>query len=771
MKTDNVLPNRHYSEDSKCRKFVLNHSLIYFYFMCITFRHCIISICALLVFTLGLYAGIERADSLRNVLLQTTDDSVKIGLSLKIANEIKWRLKDSTMSLCQYALKESRRLGLKHFEANAILAIGMLYQHSSELDTAIILLKDAEAIYREINYRKGEAGSRTAIGDTYYLLDENEIARDYWRKALNYYTESKDTIGLANIGISLGDINYLEDNYVQAVNYYTVAFENYQHLNSLQGMGNALNCMADVYFHEENYEKAIAKYNAAIELFVQAEDILGQANCYRQLGDIKIETKQLDEALTTFKIAIGFYDQIGSRHGLAACNRSIGDINFELGNYVIAQNKFNESLAEYRKLSNKLGIVNCHYGMSKMYVSLGEYNKAIICSDTVMSEATRLKIPDIRKEAAEIYSKAYAGLGDYEKAHKYEQLFHHLKDSINSKASIQKVTQLQMQFDFDQSQREQKLIQEKKALAFDMELERQKTYKHIFIGAIAIVLLFMGLLFKNYLIKRKSNIALSEKNIIITEKNKEITESIEYAEQIQTAIMKSNDFFSNSFSEHFILFQPRDNIGGDFYWMHETKDGKIIWTVSDCTGHGVPGALMSMVGISLLNYVVVEKKIVDPEEILSQLRNEIVKVLQQKDGTLSPKDGMDMGVCVLDKSSLKLSFSGSYNPMYIVRNQELIEKRGARFTVGLSRKMEKRFGKEELQLIKGDKIYLLTDGYADQFGGESGKKYKYKALKETLLGLKNVSLKEQGEILENNFETWRVGYAQIDDVCIVGVLI
>lgn len=260
-----------------------------------------------------------------------------------------------------------------------------------------------------------------------------------------------------------------------------------------------------------------------------------------------------------------------------------------------------------------------------------------------------------------------------------------------------------------------------------------------------------------------------EKNKELDEINKDITASIRYAKRIQDAILPPDDFVKKHLPNTFVLFKPKDIVSGDFYWMEENKDS-VIFAAVDCTGHGVPGAFMSIVGHNLLDRVVGEQKVFQPAKILDELNKSISDTLRQtdlEDNTV--RDGMDIALCSFNKKKGVLEFAGAYNPLWIIRNNELIEVKANKFPIGNSKSGENnKFTNHEIELQKGDTIYIFSDGYSDQFGGPGGKKFKSSALKQLLIANQHLSMQEQRELLNSTIENWRGMHEQVDDILVIG---
>ena len=256
----------------------------------------------------------------------------------------------------------------------------------------------------------------------------------------------------------------------------------------------------------------------------------------------------------------------------------------------------------------------------------------------------------------------------------------------------------------------------------------------------------------------------------IQEKNELITESIEYAKTIQEAIITSDEYFRNIFSDLFILFKPKDIVSGDFYWGYKTKSNKIFWVAADCTGHGVPGAFMTMIGMSLLNEIIIEKEIENTNEILDLLRDSVIKTLNKNVDLNSDekmRNGMDIAICCWDLNTNELSYSGANNPMYIFRNGELLEYKADKQPIGIYKKMTP-YTKHTIELQKGDKIYTFSDGYADQMNEEENR-FKIANLKKAILEVGAQPTASQREFFDSTYENWKGNYEQMDDVVLIGV--
>ncbi|NOY37549.1 MAG: SpoIIE family protein phosphatase [Chlorobi bacterium] len=250
--------------------------------------------------------------------------------------------------------------------------------------------------------------------------------------------------------------------------------------------------------------------------------------------------------------------------------------------------------------------------------------------------------------------------------------------------------------------------------------------------------------------------------------HKNLTDSIRYAQKIQQALLPSDYYFQRLLPESFILFLPKDMVSGDFYWI-TGREGRIFFTVADCTGHGVPGAFMSMIGFEILDKIINDQKVDKPAEILNILNQGIAATFSRGEENILLKDGMDLAFCALDRENRLLEFAGAFNPLYLIRDNNLIEYKADRFSVGLGEEENQRFTNHKLSLISGDKIYMFSDGYADQFGGPQGKKFMYRRFRHLLLSIHHLPLDQQKTIIYDTFLAWKGDLEQVDDILIIGV--
>ena len=411
-----------------------------------------------------------------------------------------------------------------------------------------------------------------------------------------------------------------------------------------------------------------------------------------------------------------------------------------------------------------------YYGtISEYYMLKNQYNLALKNAKKgaeLSKQMTGLTSPELLSKLYEIHKK----LKNYKKANLYLEEMVENKDSLEKLSAKEDITKYESEKEFEIQQKLDSLkyldeikIQQAETKAKEEEIKTQKIIEGVLFVGILLVIGFLGFVYKQLNTTKKQK-------VVIEEKQQEISDSINYAKRIQDAMMTSSVYLKDTLPKSFIFFKPKDVVSGDFYWIYKDQEDNIFFTVADCTGHGVPGAFMSMIGTSLLNEIIIEKEIKDTDKILHEMRAQIIKSLgQEQEG--AQKDGMDISLCKLNMKNKSVEFSGAHNSLVHVRDEELKTYRGDHQPVGLLLGDKKPFTKHKVKLKKNDMLYIYSDGYQDQFGGEKGKKYMAAKFKNQLLKISKETEDQQLSLLDKEFSSWIKDYEQVDDVCVMGVRI
>lgn len=710
----------------------------------------------------------NEVDSLKIRFTDSESDSEKVEILLKLTNITRFYDNNEALEYGRKAYTLAKDMPHNRALAESLYLIGRLKYSISYHDSALIYFQQGLQLYNQIYDESGIGDCLVGIGDYYYFIDEYKIAEEYYLNAIPHYEKIGKSAGIGNIYISLGDLAYSIDNYSKASQYYQKAFSEYDKAHSKLGMATSFNCMADIDYEQKQYQQAMSGYRKAKKMFVAINDLLGTGNCTQRMGSIYYQLEQYDSALTYFENSFELYEKIGSLMGRAYSLRSTGLVYIKQNQPEDALSYFQKSYALFQITNDKMGIANSHFHFGEAYYYLGDYQK---CIDEVLNAydfALEINSSEVKLFTTELLAKSYAKIKDFEKAFKYQQIHKLTQDSLNSEENIREITQLQMQFQFNQEIKEKEIEQMKLDMIKEEELKRQKLYSYLgFIGGF-VTLIIALIFYRNFRQKQKTNLILAEKNEIIASKNKDLTDSIEYAKTLQNAILPDKNILKITFPNSFVYDKPKDIVSGDFHWFIK-HENQFIVTAADCTGHGVPGAFMSLLGNEFLHQVVSENEIFSPKKAIIKLDKKIKESLHIYEQHKRAKDGMDMALCSIDLTNLKLTFCGAYNPLYIVRKGIIEIYEGNKGSVGCFESIE--LEEHQIQLEKEDSFYMFSDGYLDQFGGDKGKKFMKKRFQQLLLDINNETMEKQKELLNLNMKNWMGNNRQVDDMLVIGIKI
>ena len=477
-------------------------------------------------------------------------------------------------------------------------------------------------------------------------------------------------------------------------------------------------------------------------------------------------------------------EEINNTSGISILLDNIGGIYQIKGDLNQALLYFNKSLALQEIDKNYDGQIVSHTSIGEVYFSKKDYNKAK--EHTLIGLKYSLEygyVDQIRLSANRLYS-IYMKQKQFEKAIEMRNLEIQMRDSVINEKTKKASLKSQIRYEYEKKAIEDSLIVVEERKLTTLQLNQERTQRFALYTGLGLSLIFIGFVFNRFKVtqKQKNIIELKEQetkkqNIIITqqkelveEKQNEISDSINYAKRIQTSFLANEMEFKDHFKDHFILFKPKDVVSGDFYWA-TSIESKLFICVADSTGHGIPGAFMSLLNISLLNESVLSRNYTSTIDILNFIRNILILGLKPDETGQGGNDGMDCSLIIIDFKTLEMEFSGANNPLWIIRKNEVIELKADKMPVGRSPKETVSFSSQKFQLQKNDLLFGFTDGFPDQFGGPKGKKFKYKQLEELLLSISHESMEIQKQKLEEVFEGWKGNLEQVDDVCIIGIRI
>ena len=520
---------------------------------------------------------------------------------------------------------------------------------------------------------------------------------------------------MASIYESQGDIS-------KALEFYHLSLEKREKLKDKKGVATSLNNIGIIYKNQDNLSQALEYYLKSLKIYSEINYYKGQAHVLNNIGTVYEKKGDFEKALDYYTKSLIIKEELKHQSGISISFTNIGKIYLRKGDTIQALNYNLKSLAISEKIRNKKGIVTSLSNISRIYFSQGNLILAKKNAINAFNIAEKLGYPDKLKLAAKTCSDIFKKQGDWEPAMKKFEIYIEMRDSILNKETERNAIRQKVKYDYEKQKSLDDLENEK--LIF---IENEKTEKQVLITLASLIILILVICFAVFVfnklnVTRKQKGIIEDTNQLLEERNKEITDSITYVKRIQAAILPTNRVVKEYLKDSFILYKPKDIVAGDFYWI-ESVGNKVLFAAADCTGHGVPGAMVSVVCNNALNRSVREYGLTDPGHILDKTR-EIV--LQEFEKSEEVRDGMDIALCSIE--NMQLQYAGANNPLWIIRNGEILETKPNKQPVGDFRVSEP-FVTHKITLEKGDSLYIFSDGYADQFGGEKRKKLKKEILK------------------------------------------
>jgi serine phosphatase RsbU (regulator of sigma subunit)/Tfp pilus assembly protein PilF len=590
-------------------------------------------------------------------------------------------------------------------------------------------------------------------------------------KEANRICDSLQTIGetsnnkhlLATIYNTKGSIYRDENKIKDAILYFNKAISTWEILKDEKGIADGYVNQGSIYSFLGEKKTALSYYFKAINIYKKQGKSSRLSVLYNNIGNIYTSTRQPINADYYFRKAIYEASKTGDSLSLARAYHNLGNSKAEV-------NQEDTALKYYFKSLSFLGNFNVGLGHLYNYVRLAEtysIKKNYIQSEYYLNKALPLAIEaDSKEDIVAIYgilSDVYKGKGDYRKAYEFVYKRANLKDSIEKEGLHDELIKVQYETELNNQKKEQEIARQNEEAINVAKMESKN--KDLLISYLGLGLaVIMGLLILNgYRQKQKANTLISKQKEIVEEKNSEILSSINYAKRIQYALLAHKEFIEKNLPEHFVYFHPKDIVSGDFYWAAK-KGSRFYLGVCDSTGHGVPGAFMSLLNTGFLSEAINEKNILEPNKVLDHVRSRLIETISKE----GQKDGFDGILICLDEKTNELTYAAANNAPIFISKNVLSELEKDRMPVGIGEN-ETPFKLFTIKPEKNDVLILYTDGYADQFGGPKGKKFKYKQLNDLLLKNANMNMEEQKAELENTFQNWRGELEQVDDVCIIGI--
>ena len=725
---------------------------------------CTIVACLTINFFFSFSQDRTKIDSLKNALQTVKHDTVRIKLLSELGNQLYGSDIDTAL----------------HFYQQALLII--------EKNEKKINATDVKP------YQKTKINILYYIASVYFERGDFEKVLDYCKAGLELAQKLDDNngmlIGFGNLAQLYRDIGQIK----KSIEYYFKSLEMSEKIGYKEGIAYNLTGIGVTYLDQGEPQKALKYMFKSLKLDKEIGNKAELAIVHSNIGVIYNELGETEKAFKYLKKSLKINEDIANIFGIIYTLNQLGAMYSKTGDTQKAKTYLINSLKKSEKTGLKKYLASTLYYMGTIYYKEGKLDSAILYLSRSMDIGQDMGTPKIIKKASSFLHIIYAEQQKYKAAYEAHMVFKKMTDSINNSEASQLLINHEMQAKFEKKEALMDAEAEKERAMAEEVRKRQNIIIAAVSGGLLMLLVFVLFLYNRFRVTRKQKNIIQEQKALVDEKNKNITDSIRYAKEIQEAILPTDEEIAELLPESFVLFKPKDIVSGDFYWATQTKNNKVIWAAADCTGHGVPGAFMSMIGNALLNEIVIEKSITEPAQILNELKTYIIDSLSQTGESGEHRDGMDIALCTLEKETNKLEFAGAYNPLFLVRkgianseigkngklkifDEDLGELKADRQPIGYEQDKDQPFTNHEIQLKKGDTLYTFSDGYADQYGGDEnslygeGKKFSRGRFKKLVSSLQEQSMTEQKEAFDTTIESYKGDLEQVDDILVIGVRI
>lgn len=583
-------------------------------------------------------------------------------------------------------------------------------------------------------YQKAEITTLRNIGNIYSDLFNLSKAMEYYQMSRKRAEEIGDKFGLAAALLNIGNRYTDLTDYPKALSYQQKSLKIFEEIKSARGIGVCLNNIGNIYKNQSNYPRALEYFQNSLAIQQGRADTFEIMSCFINIGTVYENLSDFAKAKEFYEKGLSYAKQINDVDGIIRSLSGIGNILFLTGKQKEAEKYSYEVLRLSKEAGNLFIQSEAYKSLRNVFEKQGRYKEALTEFDNHIS----------------------------------------LRDSLFSQKQSQDVAHRDAKYDSDKKEARMLAEQEKEREIATEKSKQQKIVIGSVFSGLLLVIVFAGFIFRSLRITRKQKqiIEVQKKEVeqqkkLVEEHQKDIIDSITYAKRLQEAILPPLDSISHNLPGSFVLYQPKDIVAGDFYWM-EVIDDTVFIAAADCTGHGVPGAMVSVVCCNALNRSIKEFGLRDTGKILDKVTELVLETFEKSNKEV--KDGMDISLMSINKTSKEVHWSGANNALWYILKNEVIEIKANKQPIG---KHDNRlpFTTHSVTSEPNMTYYLFTDGYADQFGGPKGKKFKYKQLEDVLLSSVQLSLSEQKEILARAFDAWKGELEQVDDVCVIGIRI
>ncbi|HSH66451.1 MAG TPA: tetratricopeptide repeat protein, partial [Bacteroidia bacterium] len=638
-------------------------------------------------------------------------------------------------------------------------------------DYALIYYNRSLKLLEEINDQKGMGSCYINIGSIYGTKGDYKNALAFMLTGAKIKEQVNDKRGTSAAYNNIGNMYSDQGNYPEALNYHIKSLRIKESIQDKVGISMSYNNIGLIFELQGKLDEAIAYQFKSLKIKEELDDRQGVSIAYSNIATLYSSQKKYELAQSYNFKALKIKQELGEKQGEALCFYNIGEV-------YAAQNNTREAL-KYRlkslKIMEEIGsakdIVTTSLGVGNTYEQEGALSQALGYYEKSLKKAKQIDYKDGIRLSYGSLATVYAKLKNYQKAYDYNNLYYQEKDSLLNKESLKQMTEINTKYQTEKKEQEIQLLTKDQQIK-DKTLREQRVIKIALIIGLGLFFILSFTLYNRYRFKQKANMLLEKQKKEIQEKNILITDSIDYAQTIQEAVFPSEVKMKTYFTDSFVLYKPKAIVSGDFYSVYK-KNQDVICTVADCTGHGIPGAFMSLLGFNMLENIIEKMETTTPSIILTELNNKMVATMSQNPSDdHSVKHGMDASLISINKETMELQYAGAHNPLYRIRDGKLTEIKADKISIGSYIEGKQiKFTNHNISVQEGDVFYLFSDGFPDQIGGPNRKKFYYPPFKELLVSIHTLTFTEQKEILNKTITGWKGERDQTDDILVVGIRI
>ncbi|MBL7910955.1 MAG: tetratricopeptide repeat protein [Bacteroidia bacterium] len=677
---------------------------------------------------------------------------------------------DSSIYFFDRANEWGLKYGLENTRAESLNGLGMIYQSVGDNEKAIKALEECRLLFKKLKNESGYAYCQNNIAYIYQSEGNADKALSYFNNSLKIFNKINEEQGIAYTHINIGYIYRKKGDVKSALEHFHAHQKLVEKNNDLTGMASAYNNIGALFKDIQDTTMAKFYYQKSYETSLKGGLVQAMAVAIMNIGQVMNDAKNYPAALANFRKSLGLNLKANDKSLIASNYGNLGNVYFKLNMMDSSELYYNLAYKINKELNSPEGLANNIRNIATIELKKGNLAKAEAYAREGFEMATRYNYPTSIYPSAYVLSQVYKARKNTDKAFYYYEIYVNKRDSLNDLDVQKSAVKQAMRYNYEKKSAADSLNVAKERIISDAKLKQEESRRYWLIAGLVLIAVFSFFIYKRFLIARKQKVIIENQKILVDVKNKEITDSINYAYRLQKAIFPSEKIWNSTFKENFILYKPKDIVAGDFYWLEFAAQDKIFVAAADSTGHGVPGAMVSIVCSNALNRAVKEFDLTDPGKILDKARELVVETFSTSETEV--KDGMDISLMCIDKSRNKITWSGANNPLWYIENDSpgLKEIKGDKQPIGKT-DHPKPFVTHELDLKPGTTFYLFTDGFGDQFGGPKGKKFKNKQLQELVLANATMPLSQQSQMLDEAINTWKGSLEQIDDICFIGIRI